>query len=360
MSLDYVKGLVTGLLRAIYERDSRRPFLPKNHWLMTTRFDMTHFIGGVVEEEERRNEVQDAEDQEDPRSESNSDDSDEEGPSLINTRHAQEVRRVNRQERRRRVASRKRYLQAVAPRLQILQNMPFLIPFATRVQIFRRFIYLDKLKRRKGAMDDETWRMQMMHGPNGPTDTLIAKHHARIRREHEFEDAYSQYHELGQLLKEPINITFIDQFGSPEAGIDGGGVTKEFLTSVTDQVFHRTEGLQMFSETDKHLLYPNPSVIDEQKEFIKDVGLPLDSTEAREMMLDTMQRYEFLGRIIGKCLYEGILIDIHFASFFLLKWALTGGTGSAPKESGYRAGLNDLRDYDESLYQGLVSRRAAL
>jgi len=60
-----------------------------------------------------------------------------------------------------------------------------------------------------------------------------------------------------------------------------------------------------------------------------------------------------MGRIIGKCLYEGILVDVNFAPFFLRKWALTGGTGSAPKESGYRPTLNDLRDLDEGLYQGL-------
>jgi len=47
-------------------------------------------------------------------------------------------------------------------------------------------------------------------------------------------------------------------------------------------------------------------------------------------------------------------VDINFAGFFLLKWALTGGDGSAPRESGYRANLNDLRDLDEDLYKGLI------
>lgn len=67
-----------------------------------------------------------------------------------------------------------------------------------------------------------------------------------------------------------------------------------------------------------------------------------------------LRQYEFLGRIVGKCLYEGILIDVEFAGFFLIKWALTGGVGSAPMESGYRANINDLRDLDEELYQGLL------
>lgn len=103
-------------------------------------------------------------------------------------------------------------------------------------------------------------------------------------------------------------------------------------------------------------------------------------------------------------MYEGILVDVPFAGFFLLKWALTGtcfrtpncpiryysfrlawhilrvicrrnivlkflacprmdiltskssigGTGAASRESSYRANLNDLRDLDEGLYQGLL------
>ena len=53
-------------------------------------------------------------------------------------------------------------------------------------------------------------------------------------------------------------------------------------------------------------------------------------------------------------MYEGILVDVPFAGFFLIKWALIGGSGSASRESGYRANLNDLRDLDEGLYQGLL------
>ena len=112
----------------------------------------------------------------------------------------------------------------------------------------------------------------------------------------------------------------------------------------------------LFVENDQHLLYPNPSAVEEQKELLRLAGIPENSIEFRTQVTELLQRYEFLGRIIGKCLYEGILVDVNFAPFFLRKWALTGGTGSAPKESGYRATLNDLRDLDEGLYQGLVSR----
>ncbi|PSN60918.1 E3 ubiquitin-protein ligase NEDD4 [Corynespora cassiicola Philippines] len=345
LSLDYVKGLVTGLLRMVYERDSRRKFLPTDHWLMTSRFDMTGFIPAVVEEEESRHRIQE-EDADDIDDEEDVD----ETPHLIGTSRTQHQRRLERLQRQQRKASRRRYLQAVAPRLEILQNMPFFIPFTTRVQIFREFVNLDMTKRR-GSSDPEAWRWRMMQRPDAPQQ--FDKHAARIRREHEFEDAFQQFYTLGQGLKEPIQITFVDQFDAPEAGIDGGGVTKEFLTSVTSRAFMPTGYIDLFVENDQHLLYPNPAAVEEHKEALRKAGLQEHSVEFRSRVSELLQRYEFLGRIIGKCLYEGILVDINFAPFFLRKWALTGGTGSAPNESGYRPSLNDLRDLDEALYQGL-------
>jgi ubiquitin-protein ligase E3 C len=347
LKIDYVKGLVTGLLRMVYERDSRRKFLPADHWLMTSRFDMTSFIPAVVEEEESRHKIQEEDgDDLDEDEEEDVDDT----PQLIGTTRTTQQRRLERLQRQQRKASRRRYLQAVAPRLQILQNMPFFIPFETRVKIFREFVRLDMTKRRGGA-DPEAWRFRIMQRPDAGTH--FGKHTAKIRRENEFEDAFEQFYPLGAGLKEPIQITFMDQFGSQEAGIDGGGVTKEFLTSVTSRAFMPTDEIDMFIENDQHLLYPNPTAIEELKASLRQAGFPENSPEFRQHISDMLQRYEFLGRIIGKCLYEGILVDVNFAPFFLRKWALTGGEGHAPNESSYRPTLNDLRDLDEGLYQGL-------
>ncbi|KAL1652274.1 ubiquitin-protein ligase (E3) [Diplodia intermedia] len=355
MSLDYVKGLVTGLLRMVYERDSRRKFLPKDHWLMTSRFDMGGFISAVVEEEENRNRLQE-EDDEDAGQEMDQDIDGLDMSSerhLIGTRRTQQARHLDRLQMQQRRASRKRYLQLVAPRLEILQNMPFFIPFTTRVQIFREFVRLDQIKRRHGRIDPDQWRMAMIHELHARDH--IDRHHAKIRRQHEFDDAFEQFYGLGEQLKEPIQITFVDQFDTVEAGIDGGGVTKEFLTSVTSQAFSPSpDGIHLFVENEAHLLYPNPSAVEHQKEILREVGAREGSSIWLEQVRNLLDRYEFLGRIVGKCLYEGILVDINFAPFFLLKWALTGGSNSATKESGYRANLNDLRDLDEDLYQGLL------
>ncbi|KAH8700493.1 IQ and HECT domain protein [Talaromyces proteolyticus] len=356
--LDYFKGLVTGLLRGIHERDSRRKFLPDDHWLMTARFDMEGFIPTVVAEEENRYQLQEDEDQyEDNYMGEVSDQS----LGLIGTGRAQQARRIEAFRRHQQQAARRKQMEAIAPRLEILRNMPFFIPFSTRVQIFRQFIYRDQMRRRQGYIDPDAWRMsvsaasmgRLMNGGAAAQD-ILSRHHANIRRDSVFEDAFDQFYDLGEGLKEPIQISFIDKFGAVEAGIDGGGVTKEFLTSVTNEAFISSNGLDLFVENDQNSLYPNPTAVEQRKEVLRQMGIKETSPQFTDGVRDLLKRYEFLGRVIGKCLYEGILVDVHFAGFFLLKWALTGGSTSARKESAYRANLNDLRDLDEGLYQGLL------
>lgn len=359
--LDYFKGLVTGLLRMVHERDSRRKFLPDGHWLMTDRFDMEGFIPAVVAEEENRHQLQE-EEEDSEIEEEEMDDGMQSSLGLVGTSRAQQVRRIELLKKRQQQAARKKELEAVAPRLEILRNMPFFIPFATRVQIFREFILRDQVRRRNGFVDPDAWRLSVAQNAIGSTDDgrpmahdILSKHHADIRRVHLFEDAFRQFYPLGEGLKEPIQITFIDQFDTVEAGIDGGGVAKEFLTSIINDAFNPSSPLSLFSENDQHLLYPNPSAVEKRRYVLRQAGIAERSAEWNSQLRELLKQYEFLGRIIGKCLYEGILVDVSFAGFFLLKWALTGGSGSASKESSYRANLNDVRDLDEGLYQGLVS-----
>jgi len=378
LSQSYLKGLVTGVLRQLHEVDSRQPFVPANHWLMIDQVNMTGFIPAVVAEEEKRHEL------------AGDDEQDEEDQDGLNADHAEfdmavgsgaseallstmfgirqphmprsrGSRQADILERQRLQARRKRQIESIAPRLEILRNLPFFIPFETRVQIFREFIFRDQLRRRDGAVDPDTWRMSVAantqsRAPDGRRRGLdiLSRHHAEIHRESVFEDAYEAFYPLGESLKEPIQITFIDQFGAPEAGIDGGGVTKEFLMSVTNEAFDPDAGLSMFKENNQRFLFPNPLIYEETVKYLQRVGRKPNTEGYTHPMNEFLRRYQFLGRVVGKCLYEGILIDVTFAGFFLLKWALTGGSTVGSNETAYRPSINDVREYDEELYQGLL------
>jgi ubiquitin-protein ligase E3 C len=112
----------------------------------------------------------------------------------------------------------------------------------------------------------------------------------------------------------------MDQFDMPEAGIDGGGVFKEFLTELGKEAFNENYGL--FKVNHEQLLYPNPDVV------LSD-----------ELSMDY---YTFIGRVLGKALYEGILVDAEFAGFFLAKCL------------GRLNHLDDLPSLDPQLYKGLL------
>ena len=371
VSQAYLKDLTTGLLRMLHERDSRRNFLPKNHWLMTNQVDMTGFIPSVVAEEEKRHELGDDDDDE-----QDVDNLDyEDGPDAFtipqlssffgirqpHTPRSMASQQATRMERQRAQMRKKLLVQSLAPRLEILRNLPFFIPFEVRVQIFRQFVYRDQVRRRNGAVDPDSWRMHIAHTTQGRDVDgrplaldVIGRQHAEIHRESVFEDAFASYYPLGEGLKEPIQISFIDKFGAPEAGIDGGGVTKEFLMSVTSEALDPNASLSMFQENDQRFLYPNPILLEETTEQLRAIGIKQGTESYAYNVREFLRRFEFFGRVIGKCLYEGILIDVNFAGFFLLKWALTGGSTTATTETSYRASINDLRDFDDQLYSGLL------
>ncbi|KAK0617058.1 hypothetical protein B0T14DRAFT_589417 [Immersiella caudata] len=347
------RNLVTTAMKMLYERDSRRPFLPDGHWLMTSRFDMKGFEQAVLIEEDRRRRLNDEDDDDDDEEAAGEDEMDIDQPLALTltgqrqSRHAY-MERMRAQQKK---AARERMLAANAPKLEILRNMPFVIPFENRVQIFREFVKVDMQRRRGGNVDPDRWRLWVLsqHGgsfePDSPGHNIISKHKAEITRGRCFTDAMESFWKLEDGLKEPIQITFVDEFGMQEAGIDGGGVTKEFLTSVTQEAF--TQDQRLFVTNSNNAYYPNPCAIDQQKQALQAAGIPEDSEEWRDNMTDLLQQYEFLGRIIGKCMYEGILINIVFARFFLLKWATAASDA-------YRANINDLRELDEELYQGMM------
>ncbi|KAK9019919.1 hypothetical protein V6N11_054424 [Hibiscus sabdariffa] len=183
----------------------------------------------------------------------------------------------------------------------ILKQAPFLIPFTSRVKIFTS--QLASVRQRQGA------------------HAVFTRNRFRIRRDHILEDAYNQMSALSEEdLKGLIRVTFVNEFGVEEAGIDGGGIFKDFMENITRAAFDVQYGL--FKETADHLLYPNPGsgMIHEQH----------------------LQFFHFLGTLLAKAMFEGILVDIPFATFFLSK---------LKQKYNY---LNDLPSLDPELYRHLI------
>lgn len=113
----------------------------------------------------------------------------------------------------------RRQLAFLSPRLGLLNNIPFVIPFETRVSVFRQLIWNDR--QREANLSRTSVRDPFMRQPG---------QRATIRRGHVADDGFQLLHNLGSHgMKQRLQIQFVDEFGVEEAGIDGGGLFKEFL-----------------------------------------------------------------------------------------------------------------------------------
>ena len=91
-----------------------------------------------------------------------------------------------------------------------------------RVQMFREFIKMDKTSR----------RMAGELNVSGERSIEIV-----VRRGHLVEDGFQQLNSLGSRLKSSIHVSFVSECGLREAGLDYGGLSKEFLTDIAKAAF---------------------------------------------------------------------------------------------------------------------------
>ncbi|KAF2722346.1 hypothetical protein K431DRAFT_284040 [Polychaeton citri CBS 116435] len=110
-----------------------------------------------------------------------------------------------------------------------------------------------------------------------------------IRRDSVFLDSFkSLYFKSGNEIKYgKLNIRF-----HGEEGIDAGGVTREWFGAMARQMFNPDYALFNPVASDRTTFHPNP----------------LSDINEQHLMF-----YKFIGRIIGKALYEGRLLDCHFS-----------------------------------------------
>jgi ubiquitin-protein ligase E3 C len=105
-----------------------------------------------------------------------------------------------------------------------------------------------------------------------------------------------------------------DLYGN-RADIDGGGGFEEFVTSFCKEVFDTDRGLRLANE--KNELYPNPHAYATERESSIVFVRPVLITRCLGGVAHSLDWYLFIGRILAKAMYEGIVVDVAFARFFL-------------------------------------------
>lgn len=242
--------VTVGLLRQLHTRDLRRQFCPEGHWIASNvvipidkpqdfAFRRRRLRGYVPFQNLRaftREEF-------------------EEGPPLSAT----EVRT-----------------------LTLLREIPFVVPFNNRVVVFQSLIYKDKAEQQG----------ELAHFMQGPSIQIS------VRRNYLYEDAFDKLSpENEPELRLKMRVQLVNTAGLEEAGVDGGGLFREFLSELLKTSFDPNRGF--FKLTKDNMLYPNPTV---------------------QLLVDDFPKhYYFIGRILGKALYENLLVELPFAEFFLSK-----------------------------------------
>ncbi|XP_060806949.1 ubiquitin-protein ligase E3C [Amyelois transitella] len=192
----------------------------------------------------------------------------------------------------------------------ILREIPFVVPFSTRVLIFQGLLIREK---------HDHW-YEMSNFNEGPSINIS------VRRTHLYEDAFDKLSPSNEPdMKLKLRVQLINQAGAEEAGVDGGGLFREFLSELLKSAFDPNRGL--FRLTKDNMLYPNPGV-----------NLLYD---------DFTMHYYFVGRMLGKALYENLLVELPLAEFFLSKLC-----------SSREPDVHALASLDPGLYRGLLLLRA--
>lgn len=182
--------------------------------------------------------------------------------------------------------------------LRILQLMPHTVSFDMRLKIFRDWIALDRSMVPK-----------------------MTNRYITVRRTRVLEDGFHYLWDLPpSAWKGVIRVSFVNELGVDEIGIDQGGPFKDFLTMLISEAFEPNYGL--FTATKLNSFYPSAT----------------SSIHGQ----DHISLFEFIGKAIGKAVYEGILLDVQFAGFLLARLL------------GRNVFLEELKELDDEVWKNLT------
>jgi len=139
-----------------------------------------------------------------------------------------------------------------------------------------------------------------------------------VRREHLLTDSITAVMSLG---REDLRRIWRFEFMG-EMGIDAGGLAKEWFLLVTQAIFDGDSGLWVSSEGNQMLMRINPA---------SEISCPEDH----------LIYFRFLGRVLGKALFEGQIVAGHMVQYlykYMLGWPIT---------------FDDLESVDVELYENL-------
>ena len=139
-----------------------------------------------------------------------------------------------------------------------------------------------------------------------------------VRRQHVFEDSF---HALMARSAEEVKWGKLSVSFQGEEAMDVGGVTREWLTVLARQMFNPDYGLFRTSGVDRITHQPNTQ---------------------SGINPDHLQYFRFVGRVIGKAVYDGRLMDAYFTRS-LYKQMI----GQVPE-------LRDLEAMDPEYHKSLV------
>jgi hypothetical protein len=163
--------------------------------------------------------------------------------------------------------------------LSVLIFVPFCLDFSLRLELFR------------SVNVDNSFGQHAMLAP------FFAPKKLSIKRGQEFIDAFDVFADDPSFFKPPMyEIVYIDELGMREAGIDGGGLFRDFIMRIFKTAFSSAFGL-FIPSTKGTDWYPNPN------SFL---------TQPNALLF-----YKFLGVLAATSMTKNLVLPIAFADFFV-------------------------------------------
>ena len=199
---------------------------------------------------------------------------------------------------------------------RVLTYIPQAMPFSRRVNLFNSLLESDKLRTQDETM---SLRQMMMNFEEEAVTEISGRERVTIRRDLLYSDSKHLLMQLGKRLRKRVQVTFVNKHGQQEAGIDGGGVFKEFLDDLIRDAFLPETVRGESAEGDD-----DDSVVETHPDFFSVTPLQTLTVNTAVDGNDSLSHYEFLGRVLGKAIYgESSCLSCYMTCLFSLLNAIS-------------------------------------